>query len=602
MSARAALLVLVGAAGCGSNDDFPPLPEPTYPTAAEVDAQLAGLSFADFLEQSYGALLVRDPESLTDLGLSAAFDRHDNLLDDESDAFLLGTYDVAEVIRTRLATYDRQALAAADRVSRDVYAWYLDDLVGERPFVHQIYMVNGGLTSEEERLLSLFTQVHPLATRADAESYIERLWRVRRRLDQAIAGLDLRTREGTLPPRGALASAVSNIGMIAALGADDSPFITSFESRLGLIAGIDSSTRDQLRGDARKAYRVSVQPALRDLASAVQRAYASAPMGDGIWAQANGDAYYAYLLHHHTTQDLTAADVHARGLAAVAALQAELQARFAALGYPAGEALLTSFTRVRNAAGVVPAANVIARYNELVTDAEGRLGPAFDVLPRAAVEVHSDPIGGYYIPGSPDGSRPGVFYAYVGPQGNPAYTMKTLIYHETVPGHHLQIALAREQAGLPTLRRALTFTAHAEGWALYAEQLAAELGFYDGDDPGDLGRLQYALLRAVRLVVDTGIHSLHWSAADALAYMSENIGFPADVYDVGSEVDRYVSWPGQATAYRVGMDAIVAARAALQARLGDAYDVRAFHHVLLEAGSLPLPVLDTLLAETTFGP
>lgn len=596
MSPRWLLLPSLLVLGCGSGDEFPPLPEPTYPTAAEVDAQLAGLSFGDFLEASFAALLVRSPESLTDLGLSAAFGRRDTLLDDVSDPFLLATYDLAAVIRARLASYDRQALTAAERVSYDVYAWYLDDLASERPFMHHGYTVNGGLTSEDARLVSLFTQVHPIVTRADAEAYVERLWRVRRRIDQTIAGLEAREREGTLPPRGALAPAVENIGLLASTDADASPFIVGLEDRLGQVTDADASTMERLCADARRAYRVSVKPALEDLHAAVERAYASASDGDGVWTQPDGDAYYAYLLRHHTTLDLTADEVHARGLAAVAALQAEVRQRFDELALPASTTLSAGFNHVRSAAGTVPAASVIARYAEIIADVTAKLDPIIDVKPRAAVVVVSDPVGGYYVPGSPDGSRPGAFYAYVGPTGNPTYTMKTLAYHEAVPGHHLQIGLAREQTGLPTLRRALTFTAQVEGWALYAEQVAADLGSYGGDPHGDLGRLQYALLRAARLVVDTGIHARRWTAAQGASYLRENVAL------YSTEAYRYVSWPGQATAYRIGLDAIVAARAAARTRLGDAFDARAFHRVLLEAGSLPLPVLETMMSEASLGP
>jgi uncharacterized protein (DUF885 family) len=199
----------------------------------------------------------------------------------------------------------------------------------------------------------------------------------------------------------------------------------------------------------------------------VNQTLADAPTGPGVWALPSGAAYYAHLLRHHTTTDLTATDIHTYGLEEVARIRAEIQARLDTLGYPRGETLAQSFVRVaRDGGGQVAASDCIARYNAIARDAETRVASAVDITPRTAVEVRADPVGGYYIAGAPDGSRPGVFYAYVPPTGLPAYSMRTLTYHETAPGHHTQIAIARELPGLPLFRTAVNCTGHAEGWAL----------------------------------------------------------------------------------------------------------------------------------------
>jgi uncharacterized protein (DUF885 family) len=257
---------------------------------------------------------------------------------------------------------------------------------------------------------------------------------------------------------------------------------------------------------------------------------------------------------------------------------------------------------VRDGGGYVPASECINRYNAIAREAQARVISAIDIVPRTAVEVRADPIGGYYTPGAPDGSRPGVFYAYIPPGGLPAYSMRTLTYHETVPGHHTQIAIARELPDLPVLRRAITFTAQAEGWALYAEQLAYELDWYADDTYSDLGRLQYELLRAARLVVDTGLHEQRWTYATAVAYMRENTGFPAAALDVPSQVVRYVCMPGQATAYKIGMRELLALRGNARTAQGAAFDLTAFHRTLLTAGNLPLPVLSRLVQSAYPGP
>ncbi len=590
------LLLLVSA--CSSSDPFPPLPDPTYPTPAEVQARFDGLSFDGFLEVSFAALVERSPETLTDLGLSAQAGRRDNLLDDGSDSFLTGTYELAEVSLTALRRFDRSALGPDQRVSYDVWEWYLDDLVRERPFVHHVYPLGATLTSEEQRLQTLLLQVHPLATPANAEDYVERLWRVRRRVDQVIAGLQARTREGLVPPRAVLAPALRSLGGLAAQQPDATALYTRLSEGLAGIEGLPDSRRDELLAEGLRAIRISVLPAWRALADSTREVLESAPDGDGVWALPQGEAFYAHCLRHHTNTELSADEIHALGLAEVERLQRLVRERFAALGVPAEATLQEGFATIARQSGQVPASECLARYRTIIQDAQAHLAGVIDVQPRAAVEVRADPVGGYYVAGPPDGSLPGVFYAGIPSQGLPAYSMKTLAYHEAVPGHHLQVGLARERTGPPALRRALQFTAHVEGWALYAEQLAAEVGFYEGDPHGDLGRLQYELFRAARLVVDTGLHARRWSIQEATTYLQRTLGFSAEVLSSSGQVYRYLSWPGQATSYKVGMLRILAAREGVQARLGARYSPTAFHRVVLEAGSLPLPALERLLVES----
>ena len=584
-------------AACGSDEmAFPDLVEPTYPSVEAVVADLRGRPLDEFYDLSFRYLLQRSPESLTDLGLSASYGQRDNYLDTVSDAFLLETYDLVEAIKTLLARYDPTALTAAERVSYDAYTWYLDDLVRERPFMHHSYAVNNSLTSEHLKLLGLFTQVHPLATRANAEDYVERLWRVKKKVEQVIEGVKARHSEGLVPPSIAVQGALQSIHGIAEASPTEVPFYTSLADRLPGVAGVDSATRDSLLGGAKAAIEQSVQPAFSALHAAVSDTLADAPAGPGVWTQPNGAAYYAQRLRHHTTTELTAVEIHAYGLAEVARIRAEIQARFDALHYPRGETLIQSFARVtRDGGGQVAASECIARYNAIARDAQTRVRSAIDIIPLTAVEVRADPVGGYYTPGAPDGSRPGVFYAYVPAEGVPAYSMRTLVYHETVPGHHTQIAISRELQGVPMLRSMVTFDGQAEGWALYAERLAYDLGWYADDSYSDLGRLQYELLRAARLVVDTGLHDQRWTYARAVAYMNENTGFPTSALNVSSEVVRYLCMPGQATAYKVGMRELLALRAQAQTARGASFDLTAFHRTVLTAGNLPLPVLRRLV-------
>jgi uncharacterized protein (DUF885 family) len=399
-----------------------------------------------------------------------------------------------------------------------------------------------------------------------------------------------------------LQPALGQIRQLADAPAASHPFYLPLAAAVGGIAGLGAGERQALLDQAAGAISQSVEPAFQSLASAVSQLLGSAPAGDGVWALPQGDAYYAYLLRHHTTTDLTADEVYAYGNAEVARIKGEIAQRIAGLGDSTAATLQDQFAKVATASGRVPASSCIDTYTAIIRAAQARLAQAIDLAPRAQVEVRADPVGGYYVPGAPDGSRPGVFYAYVPPNGSPRYAMATLAYHEGVPGHHIQIGLAREQQGLPTLRTVLTFTAETEGWALYAEQLAWELGWYDGDVYGDLGRLQYELMRAVRLVVDTGIHARRWSAADAIQFMEDNTGFPPDVLSVPGQISRYVSWPGQATSYKIGMREILLLRGEAQAARGASFDLKQFHRLLLTAGTVPLPVLDRIVRDSLAAP
>jgi uncharacterized protein (DUF885 family) len=237
--------------------------------------------------------------------------------------------------------------------------------------------------------------------------------------------------------------------------------------------------------------------------------------------------------------------------------------------------------------GTLSGSAVVAEYERLIEAAESSV-EGIVPLPRTPVVVRSDPIGGYYRPPSVDGSRPGQFYAST--QGaHPRYSMPSLAYHEAVPGHHVQIALGGE-LGLPLFRIVTTFTGFAEGWALYAERLASDLGWYEDDPYGDIGRLQYEMLRAVRLVVDTGLHSQGWSRDQALAYFVEHVGWPSG--RAAFEINRYAAMPGQACTYMLGLLRLLELRDSVREQLGEAYDPMAFHTVVLDAGSVPLAVLE----------
>jgi uncharacterized protein (DUF885 family) len=279
------------------------------------------------------------------------------------------------------------------------------------------------------------------------------------------------------------------------------------------------------------------------------------------------------------------------GLDELARIQAEMRALFDQLGYPQNASLGELYAQVEIDGGIIPAANVKSTYEDIVAATELVIDQSFDIFPSANVIVADDPSGGFYIGPSFDGSRPGAFYA--GTQNDEAwYRMPSLAYHEAIPGHHTQIAIAMDQAG-PTFRRVVRFTAFVEGWALYAERLAYEQGWYANDIYGNLGRLQYEALRAARLAMDTGLHSMGWTFDQAVQFNMDNLGAPTGASQ--SAAGRYSVWPGQATAYMVGMLRILDLRQHAMDSLGAQFDLKAFHRVVLQSGGIPLSLLDDVV-------
>jgi uncharacterized protein (DUF885 family) len=329
---------------------------------------------------------------------------------------------------------------------------------------------------------------------------------------------------------------------------------------------------------------------------------------DGIDRLPNGKELYRLLLKRMTTTDYTADQIHDIGLKEVARITAEMEAILTAQGISGG----TPGERTK-ALGDDPKYHfpdnddgrnqILAEYDRLLKEVAAVMPKYFQTIPPQPLEVRRVPpasekgsAGAYYNAPARDGSRPGVFYANLRDvKETPKWSMKTLAYHEGIPGHHFQIATAQGLTSLPFIRQQGGFTAYAEGWALYSELLAKEIGMYENDPLGDLGRLQAEIFRAARLVVDTGIHAKGWTREQAIDYMTSVTGMART--DVETEIERYMTIPGQATAYKVGMLKILELREKAKAKLGDKFDLKAFHTVVLENGAVPLTILERLVDE-----
>jgi uncharacterized protein (DUF885 family) len=388
----------------------------------------------------------------------------------------------------------------------------------------------------------------------------------------------------------------------------DNPLYTNFAAKLDKLSELSPADKQALLARCAQAIDSGVVPAYRQLIVFFESQLIRATSDDGAWKLPDGDAYYAWRLRNATTTRMTPQQVHDLGLTEVARIEAQMKAILSAQaalqpGETPGQAVarLAKDSRFLYPDSEAGRQAALADFRKMQDEQLARSRALFGLLPQAAIDVERVPEfkektspGAYYEPPAIDGTRPGVFYANLRDTTElPKFGMRTLAVHEGVPGHHFQISIAQQQQGVPTFRTVLPFTAYQEGWALYAEWLAVEMGLYRDDAFGDLGRLRDEMLRAVRLVVDTGIHAQRWPRERAIAYMVDKTGFAEAA--VVSEVERYIVDPGQACAYKVGMLRIRAARERAQQALGPRFDAAAlkdFHDVVLGGGALPLDVLD----------
>jgi uncharacterized protein (DUF885 family) len=373
-------------------------------------------------------------------------------------------------------------------------------------------------------------------------------------------------------------------------------------SKLEKASAIPENERGRLIGLAILAVESSVYPAYQRLIDWAEQLLPQLAGNDGAWAWPQGAEFYAWAVRHHTTSDLAPESVHDIGLREVARIEAEMDRILDAQNLGEGSvgrrmAELGAEPRFNYADTDQDRARIIADYQARIDEIEGALGPHFRLRPKARVVVQRVPQftektapGAYYDAPALDGSRPGVFWINLRNVAEiQKFGMRTHAYHEAIPGHHFQIAIAQELRGVPLVLRLMDFTAYSEGWALYAERLAKEIGFEE-DPYDDLGRLQAELFRAVRLVVDTGMHHKRWSREQAIDYMLEHTGSPET--DVVAEIERYLVWPGQALAYKVGMNEILRLREHARAQMGERFTLSDFHDVVLGTGAMPLGVLD----------
>lgn len=551
---------------------------------------LRGLAFDEFVDESYEQILLRSPELVTSLGLSEIWGTGDGDLDTVCYDFVDDTYRLKAGILDLLQSFPRRSLGYEQQVSYDSYLWLLTAWRNEHEFMVHFYPVVTGFSRQSD-IIRFLREEHPMTTVQNAEDYISRLWQVDDQFACLVSNLEDSEQRGILAPAAILARAADQVRGIVPGSARSLPFYTDFEVRLADIEGLGAAQRADLLSRAEQAIDGSVIPAYQALVAKLDEQVPVAPDMNGVWQLPDGDRFYRTVLRSHTTSDLSPNEIYYAGLDEVERIRGLILDAFDDLGYPASASFADNFDRLGRDSGIVPAAQIVPHMEAIIRQAEEDLWQAFDIAPQTPVVVVGGS-GSFYVPGSLDGTRPG-YYHINDRQDAYRYWMRTIAYHEAVPGHHFQISLGNE-LDVPLFTKAgVVFTGFVEGWALYAERLAADLGWYDEDVYSDLGRLQWELLRAARMVVDTGLHARHWSRQRAIDYYVDAVG--ADLDLATSQIDLYLVRPGYFSSYKVGMMKFLELRNRAQGQLGGRFDIKRFHRTVLLRNCMPLTVLDRLV-------
>ena len=566
--------------------------------AAEAERS-ADEAFTAFMEEIYRQRLDRSPMLAARVGSGEPTAAWDDLSAEAMDAEVRELRANLERLRTQ---FDPARLDAHDKIQYRVLEDELELLIERHRWRDHFYPLNQ-IIGLHLRVPNALTDGAAFDDAADARRYIARIEAVEHLFDQLVTRMQARADRGFLMPESLYPRLLDGARKVIA-GApfdegSDNPVWSDFNSRLETLA-LDPDLEEELRAGARQALLGPYRSGYEQLIARLEAGQARTDFDGGVWQLPNGAAFYDFLLRQFTTTDMTAEEVHALGLREVERIHGEMRAIMEEVGFEGSLDEFFEFMRTDPRFYYENTdegrAKYLARARGLVDAVNARIEQLFYEEPAIPLEVRrfeayrekSAP-GAFYEPGSPDGSRPGVFYLNLYDMSSvPTYALAALTFHETIPGHHMQISTIQTDPAIPELRK-LNFwwmnTAFVEGWALYAEELASELGFYE-DPYADFGRLSGALWRACRLVVDTGLHAKHWTREQTIEYLDANT--PRDHASNVRAVDRYIAVPGQATSFMVGMHRILEARTRARAELGDAFDIRGFLDAVLRHGYVPL--------------
>lgn len=557
-----------------------------------------------WFDEQFEEDVAQSPQWQTNLGLKTNYGKWDDISSNQTSKRLDRAKDRLKYLENEV---DVETLNSVTALSYTLYKKQMEQIVEEYEYRFYNYPVNQmhGLHAEVPAFL---INKHRIDSIADAEAYISRIKNVKPLFAELRNQLSIRESNLIIAPKFVLDHVLESSnnllkGRPFEKSSEQMPLLADFESKVDKLK-LEPKEKDRLMQEASKALLDSLQPAYLELIAFVENQKQRATTDDGVWKFPRGDKYYQIALNKATTTSMTAQDIHELGLSEVARIHGEMKAIMQETGFEG--TLQEFFEFMRNDdrfyyedtdAGREAYLN---KAKAIIDQMRGRLDELFITKPEAdivvkRVEAFREKSAGkaFYNSPAPDGSRPGIYYANLYDiKAMPKYQMQALAYHEGIPGHHMQLAIAQELDSLPKFRKFGGYTAYVEGWGLYCELIPNEMGMYD-DPYADFGRLAMELWRACRLVVDTGIHDKKWTREEGIAYYKENT--PNAESDCIKMVERHIVMPGQATAYKVGMNKLVELRAKAETQLGEDFDIREFHEVVLENGAVPLSVLEDLV-------
>jgi uncharacterized protein (DUF885 family) len=605
MSANKTLLVGVSIAAIAAAVWYTTLREPTSHTPSSSQETVAEqLTFNEYLDKVFWDGAKRAPQFLSQLRHFEAqgITEHNGRLNDLSVARAKENIEIAKKNYAALMAFDDASLNEGQRFNKALSAYQLErQIAGERFMFHGYPLTQ--LFSWHNNVTGFLTGTHSVLDAQEAGYYVDRLKALRTQFDQLKEQMAVSEEMGVVPPTFILDKVLMQLSGFVTEDPKQNAFYVGFKGKLDRLEDMSAADKEALLAQTKETIVSVVYPIWAELAAYTTSLKAKSTNDAGVWKLPDGAAYYQNQLEQFTTTNMTAEEIHALGLSEVDRIQSEMTALFEVEGYDTSK----SFVELIGALAEEERhyypdtdegrAQIIADYTAMIDEINAGVADQFNMKPKAAVEVVRVPVflergapGGYYNRPALDGSRPGRFYANLYDiKATPKYGMRALTYHEAVPGHHYQIALQQEQQGLPWFRKFIGYTAYIEGWALYAERVALEMGFQKTNFD-KIGALQSELFRAVRLVVDTGMHAKKWTREEAIEYMADNTGMAMS--DVVTEIERYIVWPGQATAYKIGQLSILKLRDDAKQALGDKFDIREFHDLVLNGGAVPLTILE----------
>ena len=569
------------------------------------------LSIDHYLAKELIIGVLDSPEYMTYLGIFDGYGKilgHNKSLSiDSLEESELDYIDNLETLAT-LKRYDFNDLSDIQKITHKIAIFDTENDIKEfEEFRYHSYPFNQ-ISGNHLGLVEFMTDTHPIRNVREAEDYIERVKLFDESLSANLIWLEEQKKLGIFAPKFVFDHVIRQLYELINYKDDENPLMQIFVKKISSL-GINDDQVNNLVSELSAVIKSDVKPGFKLILDYMEENYVSSNVNHGVWSLPNGNEFYALRLRSYTTTNYTAEEIHQIGLNEVARIGNRMKEIFLELGYEVNKPIGKMMNELNENPEFLYEDTpdrkeiVIKDYNKMVKEAEEDVRPYFEKFPKSPVEVRAVPeysektaAGGYYQAPSLDGSRPGVFYANLYDiKQTPKFGMRTLTFHEAVPGHHFQIALNQENEDL-TLYRKLGYrtSAYTEGWALYSEQLAVEVGMTK-DLYDELGVLQSEMFRANRLVVDTGIHYKKWTREKAMEYMKETTGM-SDT-EVRVEIERYIVWPAQATSYKMGMLQILELRDKAKNEMGDKFDLKQFHSIVLDQGIVPLFILEDLIDE-----